>query len=262
LIESFSQHHDTVTWYLRALPVDTLELVILNKNDTLEKVFLSLKPKTSAKKGTKKKEEAAEKEYIGWTTNTKSGVLTLSQQPEISFFSPIESLRTDSALLIDGTDSIYNPGMHFTDSHDMILQIPLQLKEDTRYQIIFPDSAFTDWNGLNNKEIKLSFRTKPLKDYGTFQLTLHPQTKQNYILLLLNEKEVRVREFQFSGDTTINMLYLDPGKYYVKLIFDNNANRMWDSGKYIYKLQPEKIVLFNKPVDIRANWDINEEWEF
>ena len=71
-----------------------------------------------------------------------------------------------------------------------------------------------------------------------------------------------VREYYFSSDTTLEMEYLNPGKYTLKLLFDDNANKKWDSGKYIYKIQPEKVLFYNKPIEIRANWDVEEEWNF
>jgi len=263
-IEEFSKGHDTITWYLRNIPVDSLHLMLFNKSDSLEKVYLSLEAGKKTLKNTrqKKEDEKEKKEFVGYETNIKSNNLRLDLMPEVTFFSPIVSWNTDSILLVVGTDSTYNPEFKFTDEYNMVMQYPMVLKEDTKYSISIPDSSFIDWNGLHNEAIKLNFKTKPLKDYGVFRLKVVPQKKQHYIVRLQTEKEVAVREYYFSSDTTIEMEYLFPGKYTLKLLYDDNANKKWDTGKYVYKIQPEKVLFYNKPIEIRANWDIEEEWKF
>jgi uncharacterized protein (DUF2141 family) len=54
--------------------------------------------------------------------------------------------------------------------------------------------------------------------------------------------------------------YLLPGNYRLKVIFDRNNNKNWDTGHYILGIQPEPVYFFPKEITIRANWDIMEEW--
>ena len=55
-----------------------------------------------------------------------------------------------------------------------------------------------------------------------------------------------------------NFELLKSGKYIVRLIEDVNENREWDTGNYLKKIQPEKVIYFWKEIDLRANWDMNE----
>ena len=55
-----------------------------------------------------------------------------------------------------------------------------------------------------------------------------------------------------------NFELLNSGKYIVRLIEDVNENREWDTGNYLKKIQPEKVIYFWKEIDLRANWDMNE----
>lgn len=263
-IEEFSKEHDTITWYLKNIPVDSLEMMLYNKSDSLEKVYLSLEAGKKSQKNVRQKKEVDKevKKYVGYSTNIKSNNLKLDLIPEINFFSPIVSWNTDSVLLVEGNDSIYNPEFHFTDKYNIYLQYPIVLKEDTKYSISIPDSTFIDWNGLHNEAINLNFKTKAKKDYGTFRLKVVPEKKQQYVIRLQTEKDVAVREYVIHSDTTLEMDYLYPGKYTLKLFFDNNANKKWDAGKYVYKIQPEKVLFYTKPIEIRANWDVEEEWKF
>ena len=45
----------------------------------------------------------------------------------------------------------------------------------------------------------------------------------------------------------------------MRIIEDKNGNKQWDTGTYLKKVQPEKVIFFKQEFDIRANWDIKEK---
>jgi hypothetical protein len=53
---------------------------------------------------------------------------------------------------------------------------------------------------------------------------------------------------------------IDPRLYTVRIIFDDNANNVWDTGDYLAKKQAEEIIYFPKLIDVRANWDVEQEF--
>ncbi|RLD42324.1 MAG: hypothetical protein DRI89_07525 [Bacteroidetes bacterium] len=257
----YSSEKDTVIWYLKNLPVDTLELLIFHNLDTLEQANIRLIPKKKLK-GRKKQKVDTVKQYLEWNSNVKKRILALDQETEITFNQPIINYYTDSAWLAINEDTIYNPAFTFIDSLRRKIRIPIELSEESIYSIYFPDSAFIDWNGLHNEAIFIEIFTKSLREYGTFIFHLHPSVKQSYILQLLGEKEVVARQHFFETDTTIVYNYVDPKKYMLKLIFDNNNNGKWDAGNYLMKQQPEKVLYFKKEINVRANWEVEEDWAF
>ena len=261
-IEEASSNIDTLTWFIKNLPVDTLEVLVLHQQDTLDYLFIKLDPKRKkaglSKRQQKKKDK--KKEYLGLETNIKGGTLRLNQQPEIEFFNPIKSFIDDSILLVIAGDSTYSPEFVFVDSLKRKIRFPIALVEETRYQIHIPDSSFIDWNGYHNEKVNIRFNTKSLRDYGVFVLDIKPAIFQQYIFQLLNEKENVLKEYYFSSDTSITIEYLEPATYVLKLIFDSNGNRKWDSGNYRFNIQPEKVIYNPKKIQVRANWDVEEEW--
>ncbi|MFA5417642.1 MAG: Ig-like domain-containing protein [Bacteroidales bacterium] len=258
--EVFSAKKDTITWYLKALPIDTLVVLIKNQDDTLGQVYLRLDPDKSTGRARLNKKKNAKKEYLEWKSNIKNSNLILTKKPEITFLQPMVKSIADSAYLIAGADTIPNPGFIYLDSLHQSIRFPIEIAEETKYKIYYPDSSFIDWNGFFNSEISLAFTPKPLKDYGVFAFKLHPGYRQNYILQMQTVKEELVNQVEFTGDTTIVLDFLTPGKYLFKVIFDNNGNHQWDPGYYGTKLQPEEVIYFNKEIEIRANWEIEEEW--
>jgi len=255
-----SPEKDTITWFIKNLPVDTLDFLIMHGADTLDYFSKRMSPiEMKATIKTKKKERKEKKEYLNFTNNMKGG-LRLDKSPELVFDYPVVKVISDSLLLVVGEDSIYRPEFYFTDSLHRKMLFPLKLKEETRYSLVIPDSSVIDWNDLHNQKKIIGFTTKSLRDYGTFTVDLKPDQPIDYILQLITEKEVVKREVYFSSDTTISFNYLMPGEYLLKVIYDANGNRKWDSGNYIYKIQPEKVAYYPKKLTIRANWEVQEAW--
>ncbi len=258
-IEEFSKEKDTVIWYFKDLPVDTVEVLMLLRGDTLGYEYILSKPRETPAERRRKKDEDV-KEYVGYTTNTAGRALRLDRQAEITFNQPIDTILSDSILLIKGGDSIYGPAYQFLDSNRRKIRFPLELEESLKYDIVFPDSTFIDWNGRFNEGGSIRFNTLSLADYGVLHLKLRPEIEQPYILQLMTEKEILMSEYYFTKDTNVMIKYVDPGKYILKLIFDDNGNRKWDPGDYIQKRQPEQVLYYNSQLDVRGNWDIEETW--
>ena len=55
--------------------------------------------------------------------------------------------------------------------------------------------------------------------------------------------------------------FLEPQTYTAKIIFDGNNNKIWDTGDYIKKRQPEEVIYFDKHITPKANWDTEVDWK-
>lgn len=140
--------------------------------------------------------------------------------------------------------------------------VPVVFKENTSYHLFILPGTFTDIFGLTNDTIKIDFKTREQKFYGTLKLNLDiPVTAGNYIVQLLDEKETIVKESNINKSETLFYEYLYPKKYKLKIIYDNNANFKWDTGNLLQKLQPEKVIYNAEPVNTRPNWDLELEWK-
>lgn len=261
-VEKISKERDTISWYLKTLPVDTLEVLVNYKGDSIDYQYIKIDPvrKLAGQSKRLQKKEAAKKEYLGISSNLNGGVIELNQQPEFIFFHPLAEIITDSILLVIAEDSTYAPDYLFVDSLRMRIRFPVEIIEETRYAIYIPDSSIIDWNGYHNEEKSTRFATRSTRDYGVLALSIKTTVDQPYIFQLMNENQSVLKEFYFSADTTITMEYMEPASYVLKLIFDNNGNKKWDSGNYKYKIQPEKVIYNPKLIQVRANWDVEEDW--
>jgi hypothetical protein len=42
---------------------------------------------------------------------------------------------------------------------------------------------------------------------------------------------------------------------------DTNSNGRWDTGKFIKKIQPERVLIHPKIFDVKPNWELEEDWD-
>jgi uncharacterized protein (DUF2141 family) len=135
-------------------------------------------------------------------------------------------------------------------------------KENTKYHLFIPPGTFTDFFGLTNDTLKIDFKTREENYYGTLKLNISiPETKGRYIVQLIDEREIVVRENIIKKTETLNYSYLYPQKYKLKIIYDTNSNNKWDTGNLLQKQQPEKIIFDTAPVNVRSNWDMELDWK-
>ena len=80
-------------------------------------------------------------------------------------------------------------------------------------------------------------------------------TKGQWIVQLMTEKDVLLRTQITTKTGKVEFPLLAPGKYALKLIYDENNNGVWDTGRYLQNRQPEKVIRYNGEIIIRANWE-------
>ncbi|NOY38614.1 MAG: hypothetical protein GXO83_13690 [Chlorobi bacterium] len=188
--------------------------------------------------------------------------LELKHQLILSSATPVQKWDTSRVTLTWLQDTLKNR-LPFTLRHDTshlrnyILQAEWQ--PETKYQLTFFPGALTDIYGDSNDTLLVSFQTRKTEDYGNLKLNLKGISGQT-IILLQDVKGTLFRQTIVYADTSISFLYLKPNKYKVKAISDLNGNGKWDTGNYLQHRQPEPVSLYSKTLNIRANWDIEENW--
>ena len=167
--------------------------------------------------------------------------------------------NNDSIVEVDVYDTL-SPIIYFNDSLHSNLTVDYQWEYNKTYRLICNDSAFISYSGTYNDTMDVIFKTKTPKDYGELRIDYQLTISDNHIVQLIDEKGETVKEHLINSDTTITYKLLDAGKYKIRIIIDSNYNNKWDTGKYLEKQQPEKIIYFPKSIDIKPNWTVEEEF--
>ncbi|MDN5349759.1 MAG: hypothetical protein PWQ54_1155 [Bacteroidales bacterium] len=263
IIEVYSQAADTLLWYYPPQITDSLFLLVQQDTIINDTVVVSLAPKqTTASR--RKKPEDEKPPVLGISFNTKSRKLDLPKPLQIRFDEPVLTYRMrDTSWMIINEDTLINR-LQFkkVDSLGFKYQIDTTFEPGSRVMIRFPDSVFFGYSGKTNDTTQLNFNVPPLDQYGNLFLEMIiPEMERNIIVQLLDEKEKVLIEQHLSASERLAYPFLIPGKYLLKVIFDRNGNRRWDTGDYLKKQQPERVMYFPKTIEIRANWDQEEQWD-
>ena len=185
------------------------------------------------------------------------GSLRLQNKYEIKSNLPIIEVNSEQ-LFVTNVDSIQIPAsLKIQENYDRIT-VDFEVIPNDRYEITLFPNALIDFWGNTNDTLVYRTSTKKIEDYGNIFLRVQHESSHSYIIELLKNDEV-VRRYDSPVDGNYYKFELiDPGNYIVRLIEDVNENKQWDTGNYIQKIQPEKVIYYWKEIDLRANWDMNE----
>ena len=136
-------------------------------------------------------------------------------------------------------------------------KIKFDLKESERYKIEVLPGALTDFYGAVNDTLNFNASTKQKSDYGNMRVTI-VNGKLPMIVQLVDDNDKVLYEKYAEEYPTVDFTDIDPKQYQIRVIFDENKNRKFDTGNYLKKIQPERIS-YSLPLEpVRANFDYNE----
>jgi uncharacterized protein (DUF2141 family) len=278
----FSAKRDTLTYWMKNYRKDSIKLQVSNGNQILDTVEFKTIKLEEVLKSTR---NPFKLNVISSPSGNQS--FDLNQPLRLTFSQPLSSVNIDTVQLKQDTTILRNLSFQLN-SRDLNQSVTVttpntpekkedpenkygvfapptidsvHLLENTKYHLFLPRATFTDIFGLSNDSMSIDFKTRELKYYGSLKLTVTvPETKANYIIQLLDEKERIIKQHHISKTETINYTYLYPSKYSVKLIYDENNNKKWDAGNYMKHIQPERVLYNAEVITIRSNWDAEISW--
>lgn len=131
---------------------------------------------------------------------------------------------------------------------------------DYKYAVAVDSAAITGVMGHTNRKVRTELRIRNLNEYGTLIANL--LTKDTCMVVqLLNGSDRVVTQQRVSSSGVAEFYFLSPDIYYMRCFVDINGNGKWDVGDYGQGLQPERVYYFPKPMNVRAGWDVEQEWD-
>jgi len=247
---------DTVSIYYKNI-TDTLKLVLSYKNLIKTDTLIISLPKENNKKKLK-----------SFETNLYSNILKLNDVLKIYFLNWMDTNKVDLNKIKweSKEDSLINySSIKGKWINPFQYQIISKLKQGTNYKLKFDTLAFFDLKGNTNDSIRLNFKTQNKLDFGKVSLKILFNKKQNHIIQLIDEKENIIKEqsvslsLSSSNSKTIDFIDVEPANYFLKIIYDTNENKKWDTGNFILKHQPEKVYIHSKQLKVVSDWEIEED---
>lgn len=238
---NFEKNKDTINYWHSPIEADSLNFEV-SKNDYIDTLTVHLRSSTI---DTLK------------VSQSVSGVLNPLDTLKIITNNPIVKIDTSKIKIVD-QDTLNIKYKTTLLKSKTQFKINFDKQYDSKYRIeILPD-AITDLFGMVNDTLNLNLSTKNPEDYGELNFTITSQLNSSFIVELLTEKGEVVRTQKTDKPEAIRFKFLKPSNYVIKVTIDENNNGIWDTGSFLDKRQPEKIQYFDKTLEIRANWDLNE----
>lgn len=237
------------------------------KKDTLEMNFVDKIEKDTKKKKKKRDDEEDKPEPIpqfNWMANIGSTV-ELNNSILFSAPQPVQYFDSTQIVLYFTEDTLKKP-LNFKFERDTSVwrqyKISYKWEPETKYTIEIDSAACENIYGITSKRFSKSFTTREEDYYGIVLINASNVVSPLLVQLLKNDdKEEVIVEQTIEKDQTVTFNYLPPGKYRVKVIYDDNGNGKWDTGSYQDKYFPERVVYINEVIKVRSNWDNAFSWD-
>ncbi|MBP5318900.1 MAG: Ig-like domain-containing protein [Paludibacteraceae bacterium] len=131
---------------------------------------------------------------------------------------------------------------------------------DKTYKIQVDSLGIRSLYGKPADRFSKPFQFTREEDYANLFVKPLP-TPEHAILELLDDKGTVV-EVQRLEDGEAAFYDKKPGNYKLRMYLDENDNGQWDTGSIKDRRQPETMYYCPKTYNLRANWDVEETWEY
>lgn len=191
----------------------------------------------------------------------QTGILNMRDEFTLESSTPLVKIDKSKISIKDSKTK----NTEFTTNYDdfnqkLVLNFPKNTSE--KYQIQLLPGALTDFFEKSNDTLTYKLETRSESDYGNLIVDLQNVKRFPIIIELTNEKgEILAHDYS-EKNTKVEFNFLEPKDYILRVIYDDNKNRKWDSGNYLEKRQAEEVIYYSKVIkDVRANWNDNETFD-
>ena len=258
-LTEYNKTNDTISVFITAFSENLIDFELFANQRLVDTI--SFNPSQTGTSRRARKTTDTTVNYLTYSVITKG---ELHKDPCIKFVSPVEIFDLTKCTLIEeqkNQSDTLSIECYFTDSNKRSLAFKYPFKEKTKYSILCDNSVFISYQGAYNDSIKIDFTTKSSKDYGSIRISYQFYEENNFIVQLLSDKSEVMQEDFITFNKSINYNYLQAGKYRVRVIVDANNNQIWDSGNFNSRQQPEKIIYFDKTIELQQNWKVEETFD-
>jgi hypothetical protein len=180
----------------------------------------------------------------------------------ISLINPVMNIDTSLISLMKDSLQRVPVILHQTTGFPDKVKIVTDAKDQVDYRLIIEKGALKDVYNRVNDSVAVNFKLRAERDFGNIYLKmLLPDENFPCLVQLINGSGNVVSQKPITGSGKISFEQIIPGVYRLRCIYDTNLNEKWDTGNYLFGIQPENVVYFSEGNTVRANWDIELTWK-
>lgn len=255
-INYLNKSRDSLKCWVKLPTRSSLEevLVIINDGNSLNDSlywYLETDPKYS------------QKAELKLSSNTTREKIDRDHVFTLKFNNPIVEVDTSIVFFLEDSIQVF-PNKFERSGLNREVKVFYDFNENSNYIFKASAGAFKDLFESYNDSVSIAFSLHETDYYGHLLVNVAlPDSLNKFgpkVLQLLDDENNVLNEVGFKSSLYTEFRQLDPGKYRLKVIFDENNNGKWDTGSYKKGIQPEKVSFYPDEIKIRSNWDFEVEW--
>lgn len=193
-------------------------------------------------------------------TAKQSGTLRFSDNFALKSTTPLSSFDPSKMKLLNKDSVALDFKIKYIE-FEQELVFDFKKEEDEKYTLELLPGAITDFYDTTNDTLIQRTGTRTYADFGNLRVNLKNVNRFPIIVELLDSKGTVLASKISEKETTLNFDLIDPLLYTIRVIYDDNGNGEWDTGSFLEKRQAEEIIYFPKQIDVRSNWDVDQEFD-
>lgn len=274
-------YSDTLTFNFTYLDTDSLDQLVWKTDSALEitpktthaKQLKELEEKTKEWEKEQKKKQKKNKNLppeenphlTTWLTMEckPSGSIDPNQTPLLTFSEPVQFPDTTAMHFRIKVDSLWEDHpfeFHAVENDPRRFLLYAEWELGEQYSFEIDSAAVIGALGHTNQLIHQEFKVKKEEEYGALFIQVTARDS-NITVSLLNTSGKPVRSERAGADGRADFFYLKPGDYYLSCFIDRNGDGTWTTGNFDESIPPEEVFYFPKPLTVKAQWEIEQQWD-
>lgn len=194
--------------------------------------------------------------------NVQQGILNFRERLTLESATPINAIEKSKIKLKnkEGAPVLFETEY---DDFQQLIYVDFKREEDTNYSLTLEKGALTDFFEKTNDSLTFKYTTRTLADYGNLVINLQKASHYPLLVELTNDKGETIASTICNSEkeNTIEFNLLEPAKYSLRAIYDDNKNGIYDPGVFLQKKYAEEVIYLSKEIDLRANWDVVQSFD-
>lgn len=295
LLPRISSGNDTLTfWVADTLLVrqDTLTLALTYEESNDSTLELSLRTDTlelSPKQTWAKRDKQRQEEWEEWEKNREKALkndrpfneepptvwikltprierpLAPDQNPVLVIDEPLARFDTSGVhlrLIVDSTETEAPYLLEPLPGRDFSFRLMGEWRPGQQYVIVVDSAAMTSVFGHRNRRMEQKFNIAKDDEFGSFFVNVQGLDGDTTAIVELLDGRGKVVRRCRAPQGGADFFYLKPGDYYLRLLLDRDGDGMWTTGEFETGLPPEEVYYNPVKFNVRARWDIEQDWNF
>lgn len=195
------------------------------------------------------------KDTLTFAMNSKTS-LAPNQSVFFRSSTPLKAIDTSRIEFVE-SDSIKLPALLKMEADARTLTLEFNPKPKGNYRLSMLPGALQDHFEQTNDSLSFRFNITPVEDFGTLKLELQNAKPKDYpmIIELLDKNDNPLQSLYLETPKDAVFQYVEPGTYSMRITIDSNRNKRFDTGNYLLKRDPERVIYIPETVEVRANWE-------